>query len=163
MTHGPPHYILDLTPVRPRGSFSNAGCEHLHRAIRRVKPRLHCFGHIHQGYGALRVDWDTQEERDDFTPLPQEYVGRKQARRNGYSMLPPSSTEAFRSGNETLFINAAIGNHDEKPYQAPWLVEIDLPVDKCIWVLVKQEKWEEKVQDRFGKSINCVKPLIIIF
>ncbi|KAF2190592.1 hypothetical protein K469DRAFT_811524, partial [Zopfia rhizophila CBS 207.26] len=50
MTHGPPLGRLDKTY---RGE--PVGCEHLLRAARRCKPRLHCFGHIHEGWGAERV------------------------------------------------------------------------------------------------------------
>ena len=47
ITHGPPAKILD------RGQFqsSNQGSHELNRAVLRVKPRLHVFGHIHGGYG----------------------------------------------------------------------------------------------------------------
>ena len=51
VTHGPPMGILDRTyddePV---------GCEQLRLALQRVRPRVHVFGHIHEGYGTERVD-----------------------------------------------------------------------------------------------------------
>lgn len=43
MTHGPPWRHLDETHG---GEF--AGCPQLLQAINRVRPRLHCFGHIHE-------------------------------------------------------------------------------------------------------------------
>jgi Icc-related predicted phosphoesterase len=43
ITHGPPLGILD----------DRQGRSALHRAVIRVKPRLHCFGHVHSGYGTL--------------------------------------------------------------------------------------------------------------
>ncbi len=46
ITHGPPHGILDRTF---RGE--QAGCADLRDALRRVRPKLHVFGHIHEGYG----------------------------------------------------------------------------------------------------------------
>lgn len=50
ITHGPPLGILDV------GSGNrNQGCTHLLDAIRRVRPALHVFGHIHQSYGKARV------------------------------------------------------------------------------------------------------------
>ena len=51
VTHGPPLGIRDLTP---RGEA--VGCEDLAEAIRRVKPQLHVFGHIHAGYGMSCID-----------------------------------------------------------------------------------------------------------
>lgn len=48
VTHAPPKAHLDLSH----------GCEHLLRALWRTRPKLHVFGHIHEGYGQewLRFD-----------------------------------------------------------------------------------------------------------
>jgi predicted phosphodiesterase len=51
LTHGPPSGILDRT-----FSGDGAGCEELRRAVARVRPRVHAFGHIHEGYGSERHD-----------------------------------------------------------------------------------------------------------
>lgn len=50
ITHGPPYGMLDLM-VR---SEERGGSEALLRALRRVRPKLHVFGHIHEGYGQYR-------------------------------------------------------------------------------------------------------------
>lgn len=47
VTHGPPRGILDT--VLPEGKA--VGCPHLARAMERVRPRVHLFGYIHEGYG----------------------------------------------------------------------------------------------------------------
>ena len=47
VTHEPPRGILDAVP--PSGH--HAGSRELFDVIRRVRPRLHVFGHIHAGYG----------------------------------------------------------------------------------------------------------------
>lgn len=60
MTHGPPKYILDTTE-----ESSSGGCAHLRQAICRIRPRLHCFGHIHCGYGIKRVKWETDGDEQD--------------------------------------------------------------------------------------------------
>ena len=52
ITHGPPFDILDR-PFEPR---EPQGCEDLLEAVHRVRPRLHVFGHIHEGYGELEKD-----------------------------------------------------------------------------------------------------------
>lgn len=49
MTHGPPYGILDL--CRPRGN--REGCEELAEVVGKLAPRLHVFGHIHEGYGRV--------------------------------------------------------------------------------------------------------------
>jgi hypothetical protein len=52
VTHTPPKYHMDL-PL-PDGM----GCEHLLAEVKRVKPRLHVFGHVHWGAGQDIVWWD---------------------------------------------------------------------------------------------------------
>jgi Icc-related predicted phosphoesterase len=51
VTHGPPASILDIAPIG-----GSVGCPELLEAVRRVKPALHAFGHIHEGYGTLQRD-----------------------------------------------------------------------------------------------------------
>ena len=51
ITHGPPYSILDYT----KWGEPRLGCEELLRAVTRVGPRLHVFGHIHGGYGEFAL------------------------------------------------------------------------------------------------------------
>jgi predicted phosphohydrolase len=51
ITHGPPFGILDQVP-----SGEHVGCEELLKALQRVRPKVHIFGHIHEGYGVLKQD-----------------------------------------------------------------------------------------------------------
>lgn len=60
MTHGPPFGILDDTRVGPR-----AGCAYLLEAVARARPRVHCFGHIHESAGAMLVRWGDDDDDDD--------------------------------------------------------------------------------------------------
>lgn len=46
VTHGPPKGILDRTD---RGE--QVGCEELRARVEVIQPKLHIFGHIHEGYG----------------------------------------------------------------------------------------------------------------
>lgn len=48
LTHGPPFGKLDLCSHGGR-----AGCEELLDVVTRLKPKVHAFGHIHEGYGVL--------------------------------------------------------------------------------------------------------------
>lgn len=54
ITHGPPHGLLDLVPRELTCAHERTGCEELLLAVERIKPRLHVFGHIHEGYGVAR-------------------------------------------------------------------------------------------------------------
>lgn len=49
VTHGPPSRVLD----RAVGSNGHAGCELLRQRLAQVRPKLHVFGHIHEGYGQV--------------------------------------------------------------------------------------------------------------
>lgn len=49
ITHGPPYGRLDTTPLNSRP----AGCAELLKAVSRVKPKLHVFGHIHGAHGRI--------------------------------------------------------------------------------------------------------------
>jgi Icc-related predicted phosphoesterase len=52
LTHGPPNGILDAVPDGFNSNhFRNAGCPHLYKRVMEIKPKLHVFGHIHEGYG----------------------------------------------------------------------------------------------------------------
>lgn len=53
VTHGPPRRILDLSP----GQHEHAGDPELMSRVKELTSlRLHCFGHIHGGYGMLEQD-----------------------------------------------------------------------------------------------------------
>lgn len=58
VTHGPPHKVRDrvLKPIGRGigliiGTGDEVGCEELKKAVDRLTPRVHLFGHIHEGYG----------------------------------------------------------------------------------------------------------------
>lgn len=60
VTHGPPYGEGDQSYPEPvqyqnsrilRTASEHLGCEELLRAVLRVKPKVHIFGHIHGGYG----------------------------------------------------------------------------------------------------------------
>ena len=54
ITHGPPLGLGDQTT---RGE--KVGCEELRRAVKRIRPQFHIFGHIHEGYGQWEEDGTT--------------------------------------------------------------------------------------------------------
>jgi hypothetical protein len=116
MTHGPPQAILDWTEV------GNVGCQHLARALERARPRLCCFGHIHEGYGARLIGWTGASEAVGETPKQPETLVT-----NPY---PLSLKLPISFGKETLMVNAAIMNILYKPTNAPWLVDLDLELAK---------------------------------
>lgn len=45
ITHGPPRWIRDWV------GKERVGCEDLSKRILKIKPKIHVFGHIHEGYG----------------------------------------------------------------------------------------------------------------
>lgn len=116
LTHGPPEGFHDK--VRQ----GNVGCVHLSRAVARARPRIHCFGHIHEGHGASRMDW----EKGTAVPIPQDRKMEIQDR-CAYTDVSEDSHQPLRFGEETLFVNAAVVTVEYNPINAPWVVDIDLP------------------------------------
>lgn len=55
-THGPPQHHLD------QRDFHRAGCPYLAQEIRRIRPRLSVFWHIHVGYGREDLLLDNAQE-----------------------------------------------------------------------------------------------------
>lgn len=53
ITHGPPMGILDQ--AIPQHS-ENLGCADLLQRVKKIRPRIHVFGHIHGGYGSRVID-----------------------------------------------------------------------------------------------------------
>jgi Icc-related predicted phosphoesterase len=116
MTHGPPRGVLDAC------YGGHEGCENLLRAVGRAKPLMHCFGHIHEGYGAKVVTWRMEEgamemDGSSFT------IGSDL--KNTY---PESNKHEIKFGEETLMVNAAIRDGTGHPNNVPWLVDLDLPL-----------------------------------
>ncbi|KAF4419131.1 hypothetical protein F53441_14444, partial [Fusarium austroafricanum] len=60
ITHGPPKGILDMTY-----SWKRIGCPGLFEAIAKAKPPMHCFGHVHESWGAKLIKW-----QDPMPELP---------------------------------------------------------------------------------------------
>ncbi|KAL4928601.1 metallophosphatase domain-containing protein [Aspergillus undulatus] len=141
LTHGPPYGILDQVV----GSGESVGCEHLYRAVRRARPALHVFGHIHEGYGVRRVEWDTQPQSQskltstfgpgngvkkvDEVPWDREDVMDE---RGAYIDLTSGSGRPLRRGEETVFVNASVVTVEYKGLNAPWVVDLDLEVDESL-------------------------------
>lgn len=152
ITHGPPKGIMDYTDSRQR-----AGCSTLFEAVARARPRLHCFGHIHEGWGSKLVTWRDKpsETPSHFTDIDNErsvLVEKLSTLKASKFDSPETLEEKSKKlehytherccatshctgnsnpldyGSQTLFVNAAIeGRSEDYPVQLPWLVDIELP------------------------------------
>ncbi|KAI1140690.1 Metallo-dependent phosphatase [Hypoxylon sp. FL0543] len=152
ITHGPPHGIMDLTDQKRR-----AGCPQLFGAVARARPRLHCFGHIHEGWGARLVTWREQVsqtpshftdidnnnsiivqklsnlERQQFDSPETAYdkiQEKSRLHQQGYIRTSHCTSDQapLQAGSQTLFVNAAIeGATEDYPRHLPWVVDIELP------------------------------------
>ena len=61
ITHGPPKDIMDLVDDPHPGDTTNVGDVNLLYRVHEVKPKVHIFGHIHEGYGSyIRDHLDTK-------------------------------------------------------------------------------------------------------
>ncbi|KAJ5184438.1 hypothetical protein N7491_007697 [Penicillium cf. griseofulvum] len=149
LTHGPPKGILDYTH-----SGERAGSPDLFRALAcaRPRPRMHCFGHIHESWGAKLVTW-----RDRTTAMPSHLTDIDNGQSCTIAKLCDMKGGAGKSGDDapikyfatshcsgdvhplnwgsqTLFVNAAIegtphsmDNQKEiLSMQLPWVVDLEL-------------------------------------
>lgn len=149
ITHGPPRGIMDYTYGKER-----AGCSDLFTAISNARPRVHCFGHIHEGWGARLVTWkDGIEQPTHFTaidndrsPVIEKLAGLRAGKFDSEEDIAVKKAKLERSekercfktdcgtdgdhevehGKQTLFVNASIEGAEEFE-QRPWLIGIDLP------------------------------------
>jgi hypothetical protein len=143
MTHGPPWMHLDLC-----SSGHRAGCPQLLQALKRVKPKLHCFGHIHEGWGAERVAWKSEsiskgeDKTEGKVGEVTEILGGLEKfnsqiqtpddtevkdRRAAYLDVSRTSDNPLKPGKETLLINSSIMTLQYSPENAGWLVDLELP------------------------------------
>lgn len=142
ITHGPPHGIMDMTSRKER-----IGCPQLFAAIARAQPKVHCFGHVHESWGARLVSWRPKisERPQHFTDIDNDksYVIENLARLRGSKFESPDDKKEredriarYKSlrycgigkslqPGETMFVNAALMGSGELD-QVPWVVNIDL-------------------------------------
>lgn len=52
ITHCPPKGIMDLAPW----GKVNIGSETLLEKVNVIKPKIHCFGHLHDCYGIMKIN-----------------------------------------------------------------------------------------------------------
>ena len=114
------------------------------------KPLLHCFGHIHEGWGAQRVTWSDDVDNVVTTSISitawQQDGWKAGIAQNGQKFerlhvdlntakeqhgvfldISESGGKAPIRGAETLFVNAAIMDVRYDPTNAPWIIDLDLP------------------------------------
>ncbi|CAG8015397.1 unnamed protein product [Penicillium salamii] len=151
MTHGPPRGIMDYTL-----SGKRAGSIDLFRALALANPRpqMHCFGHIHEGWGAKLITW-----REKTTSAPSHLTDIDNGRSHLISKLSmlreddersfsargthvkcfatshcSGDTHPLNRGSQTLFVNAAIegppqamnSEQSNLSTQPPWIVDLEL-------------------------------------
>ena len=112
LTHGPPHGILDKVEY----GNHRVGCEHLRRAVARARPRIHCFRHIDEGYGAERMHWESESKKSI-----QQDANAVFQNRSAYINASSDGGGTLTFGEETLFINASIMDVQYNPRNSPGL------------------------------------------
>ena len=132
ITHGPPqglHDEVDEVYSGPR----NVGCPHLRRAIERIRPRLHVFGHIHEGHGVTRVTWKEGGGEEKRMTVPILGARDMVALAESSGACPALEVDVSKSGevlaeNETLVVNASAMAGTRQITHAGVLVDMEFPV-----------------------------------
>ncbi|PSR88536.1 Metallo-dependent phosphatase-like protein [Coniella lustricola] len=126
MTHGPPYGILDTTHQQDR-----VGCRMLRECVQRARPRVHCFGHIHEAAGYAVATWDVQDEKKTGNVNDEIVENVSQPGKGLLRQLSLCEQDAthidLEEGRQTLFINAAVMDTRLRPDQSPWILDMDLP------------------------------------
>lgn len=127
MTHGPPKGILDVTEDS-LAPGQGVGCESLLRALGRARPKLACWGHIHEAYGMNLIKW--KKDDNEIEIEGEKYLGdaveKQSSQENAYPAI--SGTWDIKHGEETLMVNSAIMDLAYRPAHSPWIFDIELPV-----------------------------------
>ena len=90
VTHEPPKGILDYTYEKER-----AGCADLFAAVARARPKVHSFGHIHEGWGARVVSW-----KDEYGGLPTHFTAIDNGRSKLVEDLASLRPSRFDTGED---------------------------------------------------------------
>ncbi|CAK7197524.1 hypothetical protein SEUCBS139899_000171 [Sporothrix eucalyptigena] len=155
ITHSPPEGVLDRSGAKKR-----IGIPDVFQAVEHARPKLHCFGHVHEGWGAKLVAWrdfDPSQKASYFTAIDngqsmsldtlasfrrgkfddEDTAAAKSARLAGFESqgCRPTShcvgdDHPIVSGKHTLFVNASISGDPAMPFHLPWLVDLDLPLQE---------------------------------
>ncbi|KAI7552372.1 metallophosphoesterase domain-containing protein [Hortaea werneckii] len=178
ITHSPPLGVLDRTDDGKR-----AGSPSLFAAVASARPQVHCFGHIHESWGAKKVHW--REGVADSSP-PTHFTSIDNDRsllieNLARMMVKPTDTDetkreketriaaytanghcsaaighAVQAGAQTLFVNAAIEGSEEGLQQPPWLVDITLP--RTVVTSVSNEerpsRKRKRASERLGDAVE---------
>lgn len=143
ITHGPPLGILDRNKHQ-----MDVGCKHLLRAVQRARPLLHCFGHIHEGWGSGRMSWPPRNSSGQGQGYDEALGTEKNESKEveaGFRLelsrvdidqgelfkvvdLTSDGGNPLRQGEATQMVNASIMGIMHKPEQVPFIVDLDLPV-----------------------------------
>jgi hypothetical protein len=112
------------------------------KAVARAKPLVHCFGHIHEGWGAETVTWNDVLDTDETNTMEQfksqgwqKHI--KEVERVDVVQREVKEQRAvfvdgrgIKRGEQTLLVNAAIMDVGYTPVNAPFIVDLDLPMKR---------------------------------
>ena len=147
LTRGPPEGILDRSY-----NGGSVGCRYLRRALQRAKPKLHCFEHIHEAWGAEKWDWGREMAKGGKVKIGNK--GKLLRNTNAYV-----DGRTLKPGIETLCVNAAIMDGDHAPTNVPWIVDLELSTTanaNGIKEMVQPGRKISQDSEANGKFVNTV-------
>ncbi|KAJ5779281.1 hypothetical protein N7457_007001 [Penicillium paradoxum] len=136
MIHGSPIGVMGSNRM---GNL--IGSLHPFEAVSRARPRLHCYGHIHEVLGVKFIKWRQESATDTFhtTDMHEqnsiliENISTIREKRKRASVELSATRHCIadpyplKSGSRTLFVNTATSGIRDHPVQPPWVVDLELP------------------------------------
>lgn len=172
VTHGPPQGIMDMTSQKKR-----IGCPQLFAAITKAQPRVHCFGHVHDSWGAKLVSWrpNISENPTHFSDIDNDksFVVENVATLRGSKFETPEermkredNKERYKlqrychanhdrpiGPGETMFVNASLMAFGELS-QLSWIIELVL--DRCEGTSLKRGPGDNVITDQVKHMKNQI-------
>nr|OQO22482.1 hypothetical protein B0A51_10114 [Rachicladosporium sp. CCFEE 5018] len=126
ITHTPSSLGLDESK-----HWTQGGCEVLARRVREIRPRLHVFGHCHEGRGAEVVHWEESAEDGDHRRTKWRDPGAGNKKQSLFDLTGTRGGHSLTAGADTALVNASImarsWGQGGKAFNKPIVVDIDIP------------------------------------
>ncbi|KAK6431229.1 hypothetical protein LTR95_012614 [Oleoguttula sp. CCFEE 5521] len=127
VTHTPSSLGLDESK-----HWRDGGCDVLARRVREIRPRLHVFGHCHEGRGAEVVHWEEPAENGEFRRTDWRDPGVANKKQSLFDLTGARGGQSLTAGADSALVNVSVmarsWGQGGKAFNKPIVVDIDIPL-----------------------------------